>query len=176
MRRGLRNLPITGEVNGKKVEVRSCTSEELQFAQNVVKYKTITEAARRTWPHLKKPFLKGSNWCKRPAVKAAIRAAEAQSAQDIRAMFEMCGLGIRERIIIVADLVKNPCTKPNQRIDLLKYIDELEARNKQAETQQANLLTAMVLDARRGLPDPVPPVEDACLVGGETETPTSRPS
>jgi len=161
------NIPVKGEVHGEIVTIRTCTDEELRFARLVAKHNTIIAAATEMWPHLKKPVVKASHWMKRPAVKAAVRAAEAQTEQDVRAVFEQCGLGILDRILIVADLVKNPCTKPNQRIQLLQYIDELEGRNKKTETQQGNLMAGIIFQVRQALPSPDENrVEDACLVEG----------
>ena len=155
----------------KSMSLEAATSDELKFARLVAEYGKITVAATKMWPDVSQNEEKAHRWLKRPVVRAAVASAKASRAAEdpaqIRLWFEMCGLGLQERIKIVSDLIRDEKTSRNAKLELLRYIDELEGRAKKPENDmwKGGLLEAFVLGGMSQVAGSVqkalPPVQDA---------------
>jgi len=142
------------------------TEEQLKFAHLVVECGEIKAACIKMWPDVSQCERKGHRWLEIPVVRAAVAAIGAAKAAEnltqVRAWFEMCGLGLQERVKIVSEMVHDPKTTKTLRLELLRYIDDLEAGAKKAKDDGGGvgLLERMVLSMaatsqKRELPAPV---------------------
>jgi phage terminase small subunit len=107
-----------------KVRGPQPSEDEMRFARSFVETGTAATAAdacgitRAT----------AQSWKKRPAVQAAIRMAQLETQENIRVHLENIGLGVADRLDIVAAILKDPDTKNNVKVELLEYIDKVEGR------------------------------------------------
>jgi phage terminase small subunit len=120
-------------IGSVKVRGPQPSEDEMRFARSFVE--TGTAAAAADACGITRVTAQG--WKKRPAVQAAIRMAQLETQENIRVHLENIGLGVADRLDIVAAILKDPETKNNVKVELLEYIDKVEGRARSSKTDSS---------------------------------------
>lgn len=159
-----------GPVEHKDLKVLS--PDELRFVNLIVKSGSIRQASQTMWPNINSWMVKGNEWSNRPHVAAAIRAMESQSPSEIRVWCNMLGVALKDRLIIMADILKDPNTKANVRHEIIKYLNELEGvAPKDAGPHTMSLIEGIVFRAKLQGPNDQKQIEEQpCVVVEQTSS------
>lgn len=162
-----------GPVESKDLKV--LTPDELRFVNLIVKSGSIRQASQTMWPTINSWMVKGNEWASRPHVAAAIRAMESQSPSEIRVWCNMLGVALKDRLIIMADILKNADTKPNVRHEIIKYLNELDGvAPKDAGPPMMSLIEGIVFRTRLPTIAPKAQIEDQTCVDVTISSPSKQ--